>query len=344
MQRQSLIFTQPHHVEIHEETLPPLASHQVLVQTLVSAISAGTEMLVYRGQLPPDLTLDETINALSSTTQYPLKYGYAAVGRIIAVGHDIDPSWQDQFVFAFNPHESHFIADPAHLIPLPDSLPPETASLLPNMETAVSFVMDSQPMIGEQVAVFGQGVVGLLTTHLLAQYPLASLVSLDAYPLRRALSQKWGATTSLDPTQPDALPQLMAALQSERLHTTADLTLELSGNPQALDMAIGVTGFGGRILIGSWYGQKQASLNLGGHFHRSHMHLISSQVSHINPQWQGRWNKERRLQTAVHHLHHLPTTELITHRIPFTQAPAIYRQLHQSPKAILQVILTYPTE
>ena len=342
MLRHSLIFTQPHRVEIHEETLPPLAPHQVLIQTYASAISAGTEMLVYRAQLPSDMALDDTISSLAGTTQYPLKYGYAAVGRIIEIGREVDKSWHGRFVFAFNPHESHFIADPAHLIPLPDTLPPETAVLLPNMETAVSFLMDAQPMIGEQVAVFGQGVVGLLTTYLLAQLPLASLVTLDGYAPRRTLSQKWSATATLDPTQPNLLPQLITALQGQSPYPAADLTFELSGNPQALDMAISVTGFNGRLLIGSWYGQKRANLNLGGHFHRSHMRLISSQVSHINPQWQGRWSKERRLETAVHHLHRLPTTDLISHHIPFSQAPTIYQQLHQSPANILQVIFKYP--
>ncbi|MCB8945764.1 MAG: zinc-binding alcohol dehydrogenase [Ardenticatenaceae bacterium] len=341
MYRLSLLFTQPFQLEIREETLPPLKANQVLVQTHASAISAGTEMLVYRGQLPTDMALDATISSLAGAAQYPLKYGYAAVGRVIELGREVDKSWHGRFVFAFNPHESHFIADPAQLIPLPESLPPQTAVLLPNMETAVSFLMDAQPMIGEQVAVFGQGVVGLLTTHLLAQLPLASLVTLDGYALRRALSQKWGATAVFDPTQPSIQPQLITALQADRPYPAADLTFELSGNPQALDMAIAVTGFNGRLLIGSWYGQKRAHLNLGGHFHRSHMRLISSQVSHINPQWQGRWSKERRLATAVHHLHHLPTTDLITHHLPFTQAPAIYQQLHEAPENIIQIIMNY---
>jgi threonine dehydrogenase-like Zn-dependent dehydrogenase len=288
------------------------------------------------------MALDETISSLSGAAQYPLKYGYATVGRVIEVGSDVDPNWHGRVVFAFNPHESHFIANPTDLILLPDSLSPETAVLLPNMETAVSFIMDSQPMIGEQVAVFGQGVVGLLTTYLLAQLPLASLVTLDGYAQRRTLSQKWGATAAFDPSQSDLLPQLINALQEERPYPAADLTFELSGNPQALDIAINITGFNGRLLIGSWYGQKRANLNLGGHFHRSHLRLISSQVSHINPRWQGRWSKERRLQTAVHHLQHLPTTDLITHHIPFSQAPAIYQQLHESPENILQVIFNYP--
>ena len=106
---------------------------------------------------------DATIESLSSGG-YPQKYGYAAVGQVVEVGAALDNSWLGQDVFAFQPHQSHFIAKPDELMSLPEGMLPETAVFLPNMETAVSFIMDAQPSIGEQAAVFGQGIVGLLTT------------------------------------------------------------------------------------------------------------------------------------------------------------------------------------
>ncbi|MCZ7668829.1 MAG: hypothetical protein M5U34_17320 [Chloroflexi bacterium] len=144
---------------------------EILVQTAVSAISPGTEMLLYRGQMPSDMALDDTITALDGVITYPLKYGYAAVGQVVENGQGCCDGVARRFVFAFNPHESHFITKPGDMLPLPDGMEPETAVFLPNMETAVSFVMDGRPVIGERVAVFGQGVVGLLTTSLLAQFP-----------------------------------------------------------------------------------------------------------------------------------------------------------------------------
>ncbi len=320
---------------IVEEDVPVLETGEVLVKTAVSGISAGTEMLAFRGQLPPELSLDATIDSLSSEIKYPFKYGYCAVGKVVELGKEVDTSWLNRTVFSFNPHESHFAANVAGLIPLPKELDDETAVLLPNMETAVSFLMDSQPMIGERVVVFGQGVVGLLTTFLLAQFPLASLMTVDSIPARQKLSKQWGATAVIDPTSPDAIAQIKALGK-------ADLVLELSGNPKALDTAIEVVGYNGRILIGSWYGQKRADLNLGSHFHRNHIKLISSQVSTMNPQWRGRWTKERRMETAVHQLQKLTTTtNLITHRTPISQASQIYQQLDQSPQKIIQSILTY---
>lgn len=335
----SLLFVEPYKVTTQQSPLAHPGADEVLVQTLVSAISPGTEMLLYRGQMPMGLAVDETIEALSGEFKYPLKYGYAAVGRVVELGEGVSPDWMDRLVFAFNPHESHFAAKPEHLLPVPAGMSPETAVFLPNMETAVSFLMDAQPMIGEQVAVFGQGIVGLLTTALLAQMPLASLVTFDSYPLRREWSAKLGASAALPPTVEKG--KIQAVLQGERPYTGADLTFELSGNPAALDQAIGVTGYNGRILVGSWYGQKQAHLNLGGKFHRSHMKIISSQVSHMAPQWHGRWTKPRRLQTAWQMLGRLQPEQLVTHRFAIQDGAQAYQLLDQSPEKAIQVLLTY---
>jgi len=157
-----------------------------------------------------------TIAALAGTVGFPLKYGYAAVGQVVAVGAQVAPEWQDRLVFSFHPHESHFLASLAELMPVPSGVPPETAAFLPNMETAVNFLMDGQPLIGEQVVIFGQGVVGLLTTALLARLPLAGLITLDRYTLRRETSLALGAHASLDPAEPQVLMRLRALLQQDQ--------------------------------------------------------------------------------------------------------------------------------
>jgi len=292
----------------------------MLVQTIVSAISPGTELLIYRGQAPAELAVDETISALSGLFGLPIKYGYAVVGRVIGVGAGVAPEWEGRLVFAFHPHASHFLATPDELLMLPADLSPEDAVFFPNMETAVTFMLDGQPLMGEQVAVFGQGIVGLLLTALLSRLPLASLVTLDLYPRRRQVSQDLGAHASLYPSAQDAHEQLLSHLQDTRPYPGADLTYEISGNPDALDSAIAATGFSGRVVIGSWYGKKRADLNLGGYFHRSRVLLISSQVSTIAPNLTGRWNKSRRYQTTWQILQQIKPAGFITHRFPITQA------------------------
>ncbi len=171
MLKKALYFTAPHQVSLREEPLAAPAPGQVLVQTLMSAISPGTELLIYRGQAPKDLVADTALAALTGTLAFPLKYGYSAVGRVVELGPGVPAHWQGTLVFAFNPHEELFLADPAELLPVPPGLGPEEAVFLPNLQTAVTLVLDGKPLIGEKVAVFGQGIVGLLLTALLASFP-----------------------------------------------------------------------------------------------------------------------------------------------------------------------------
>ena len=137
--RLSLYFTDPRQVMVQEEELPKMGDHQVLVETLLSAISPGTESLIYRGEFPGSISKDENIVSLPGGFSYPMKYGYSAVGRVLDTGKDVDPEWKDRLVMAFNPHESHFLADPERLMPFPEDIRPEDGVFLPNMETAVNF-------------------------------------------------------------------------------------------------------------------------------------------------------------------------------------------------------------
>jgi threonine dehydrogenase-like Zn-dependent dehydrogenase len=204
------------------------------------------------------------------------------------------------------------------------------------METAVNLVQDAAPILGEQTLVFGQGIVGLLTTALLAEFPLASLVTCDCYPLRREASLSLGVTAVFDPYAEDFRKRTR-----ELLPSGADLAIELSGSPAALDDAIALTGYSGRVVVGSWYGQKKAALDLGGTFHRSRIQLISSQVSTIAPGLRGRWDKARRFGVAWEALRRIQPAKWITHRYPLDEAKEAYRLLDLSPEETIQVIFGY---
>jgi 2-desacetyl-2-hydroxyethyl bacteriochlorophyllide A dehydrogenase len=341
MHRQALFFTGPRQVAVHREALAAPAFGQVLVQTIISAISPGTEVLIYRGQAPRDLAQDEIIAALAGDFSFPLKYGYALVGQVVALGPGVSPEWEGRLVFAFHPHESHFLATPDELQMLPLYLTPEDSVFFPNMETAVTFMLDGRPLVGEQVAIFGQGIVGLLLTALLARCPLSSLVTLDLYPKRRLFSEELGASLSLDPTTSDLEQRLLGCLQGAGPYPGADLTYEISGNPEALDQAIAVTGFHGRVVIGSWYGLKRSDLNLGGRFHRSRVRLISSQVSSIPPELSGRWSRARRNHITWQMREEIKPARFITHRFPIAEAAQAYELLDRNPGEAIQVVLEY---
>jgi 2-desacetyl-2-hydroxyethyl bacteriochlorophyllide A dehydrogenase len=335
VKRQTLYFTAPRAVELREETLPELGAEEVLVETVCSAISAGTEMLVYQGHFPRDIETDSLISSLRGSLEYPLAYGYACVGKIRETGPQVDKSMRDQLVFAFQPHTSHFIANPDSFFPIPRSIAPETACFLPNTETAINLVQDAAPIFGECVLVLGQGVVGLLTAALLSEFPLETLVTADCFELRRN-SSPVPDRSSLDPYSPNFHKEAMRLLNG-----SADLTFELSGRPETLNDALAITGFCGRIVIGSWYGEKRAEIDLGGAFHRSRIKLISSQVSTLAPELSGRWNKARRFNTAWKVLERIKPEKWITHRFAISDAEKAYQLLDQNPQETIQVIFNY---
>lgn len=332
MLRTSVVFTAPHHVETISEALPAAKPGDLLVQTEISAISSGTEMLFYRGLAPEGIAVDAALGSLGQEPpRYPLRYGYACVGRVVDVRAPGDRAWLHRRVFAFHPHTSHFWAAGDQLLPVPDSLSSVRAAFLPNMETAVNLVMDGQPILNERVAVVGQGVVGLLTVAVLSLFPLHSLAAVDPLPQRRSLALALGADEALG----------LLDVQQLESWQPADLTYELSGNPAALNTALALTGFAGRVVIGSWYGQKQAPIDLGGVFHRSRIRLLASQVSTIDPRWSGRWDKERRFASAWQLLQQLPLEQLASHRIAVEDAASAYQLIDHQPQDTVQVILTY---
>ena len=325
---QALFFEAPYQVSVHEELVPVSMEDQAFVRTHLSAISAGTEMLFYRGQFPKDMAVDESIASLQmQKADYPLKYGYAAVGVVEKVGEKFPKTWLGRRVFSFQAHQSHFLARESELFLIPDDISNEEAVFMPNMETALNLVMDAHPLIGERVIVFGQGVIGLLTTALLAQFPLKKVVVVDPYRLRRKTALNLGADEALAPGE----------VEDEDF----DLALELSGVPDALNESLKMVGYGGRIIVGSWYGQRAVSLDLGGSFHRNRIKLISSQVSTISPNYRGRWDKSRRFELAWEKLRQVRPSEFISLRIPLEEAGQAYHMLDTRPQDLLQVVFEY---
>lgn len=337
MIRKTIYFSAPGRVELREEPLPAPTEDEVLVETCVSAISAGTEMLIYRGQFPRDLA--DSRDAVSSSLSFPVAYGYACVGRVTEIGKSVGEEWQDRMVFAFEPHASRFIAKPQSLFSIPATLAPETAVFLPNMETAVNLVQDAAPILGECALILGQGAVGLLVAALLHEFPLSQLVTTDRFGLRRQTSLDIGVQDSLDPARGDW--HVAALNHTPHNGDGFDLTLELTGNPSALDDAIALTRFSGRIIVGSWYGEKRAAVDLGGGFHRSRIKLVSSQVSSIAPELAGRWDKSRRFEVAWSALERIRPEKWITHRFPVDKAAEAYQLLDKSPAQAIQVVFSY---
>ena len=217
---------------------------------------------------------------------------------------------------------------------LPDRLPPELGVFLANCETALNVVLDAHPRLGEDVAVIGQGVVGLLLTQLL-NLAGARITAVEPIAIRRELAIRCGADEAVAPD--DALARIATRTNGRG----ADVVIEASGNASALQLAIDAAAFQASVVVCSWYGTKPVSLDLGSRFHRARLRLVSSQVSELDPALAPRWDRRRRREVSLSLLGELLLGPLITHRIPFARASEAYELVDQRPEETVQVILTY---
>ena len=331
MMASAVWFPRARTVEVRDEELRAPGSHEIRVRAILSALSHGTEMLVYRGEVTEALPLD--LATLAGSYSFPVKYGYASVGRAVAIGAAVTRIKDGDLVFALHPHQDEYVVPEELACPLPSGLSPEVGVFLANLDTALNVVLDAHPRLGETVAVFGQGVVGLLLTQLLHRAG-ARVIAVEPTPLRRAFAERCGAIA------------VIASGEATRVRSLtngrgADLAIEASGSAAALQGAIDCVAVGATVVVCSWYGTKPVPLDLGGRFHRGRVQIRSSQVGDIDGALRPRWGRERRLALATDLLPELQLTELITHRFPFARAAEAYALLDERPAETVQVVLEY---
>jgi threonine dehydrogenase-like Zn-dependent dehydrogenase len=310
----ALFHTGPRRVEIRELPPPRPAAGEVLVRTLSSGISGGTERLVYRGEIPADLALDDTIDALGGTFSYPFAYGYACVGDVAGSG---------QRVFAFHPHQDVFTARADDLVPLP-AVDPAAATLFPLVETALQVTLDAGDGFRDRVAVLGAGVLGLLTGLLLQRAGWRPLLA-EPQEWRRDLARSLGVPAA----EPAELPR------------EVPLVIDASGNPEAPALALDLLAHEGTLLIASWFGTKPVVLPLGGAFHRRRLTIRSTQVSTVPARQSGNWTRARRRRETVALLTELPLARLCTDVFDFGAAAEAFRAVDQGRPGLMHAVLNY---
>jgi 2-desacetyl-2-hydroxyethyl bacteriochlorophyllide A dehydrogenase len=325
-------FTALRTAELRPETVPPPGPGEVRVRSLVSAMSHGTEMLVYRGEVPPDLPLD--LPTLAGDFTFPIKHGYATVGRVMESGTEHLSS--GDLVFVHHPHQEVFTVPEDLPVPLPDGTDPATGVFFANLETALNVVHDTPLRLGETALVFGQGVVGLLITQLLKRAGAHRVLVVEPVNRRRKLALEVGADAAFEPGE-DLLGEILEATGGRG----ADVAVEASSSGTALQAAVDAVAAEGTVVVASWYGTKPVTLSLGGHFHRGRVRVRSSQVGRVNPELGPRWDRDRRTEATLDLLARLRLKELVSHRTPFGDAPRAYRLVDEDPGATVQVILLH---
>ena len=330
MTAHALQFAAPREVRIAPTTLPSPPPGSITVRTKYSGISAGTELLAYRGELEATMALDETLGALTGSFDYPFAFGYSCVGEVEQGTSSIS---EGSLVFAFHPHQDRFVVTENDALLLASGTDPRQATLFPLVETALQLTLDAGSVLGQTVVVVGLGPVGLLTALLLARSG-SQVVAAEPRRWRRDLAASLGIVV----VPPDELPQRVADDTDGR---GAPLLVELSGVPSALADGLALLAHEGTALVGSWYGAKPVPLPLGAHFHRRRLTVRSSQVSTVPASLSLWWDVARRRSTALALLGELPLAALATTEYPFNDAAEAYAAVDRGEAGVMHVALRY---
>ena len=310
--------------------MAPPGRGEVLVRTLFSGISSGTETLAYRGEIDPGVALDEGISSLEGSFSYPFRYGYSCVGVVERSCTDVP---EGSLVFAFHPHQAHFVAAGADLLPL-EGCDPRRATLLPHVETALQVSLDAGPVSHEHVVVQGLGAVGLLAAALLARAG-ARVLCVEPKPWRRRAAEDLG----LRCVEPGDVSGAVEEMTEGR---GAALVVEASGDPGALGQGLDLLAHEGAALVVSWYGSKEVPLPLGGAFHRRRLAIRSTQVSTIPAHLTRTWTIARRRRVATSLLGELPLDALATHTFPLERAAEAFDAVDRGEEGLVHAALSYP--
>lgn len=305
--------------ELRRETLPPLAAGEVHVRSVYSAISRGTESLVFRGEVPPSEYRRMRAPFQQGDFPAPVKYGYINVGVVEAGCGAQAEALVGRRVFCLYPHQQAYIVPATAVVPLPDAVPSERAVLAANLETAINAVWDASPTLGDRIAVVGGGVLGALVAWLCARIPGTEVELIDLDPSRSALAAAFGAGF--------ALPHGARA--------NCDLVIHASGAPAGLARALELAGDEATVLEMSWYGQRSVALALGEAFHARRLTLRSSQVGRLPPRQAPRWDYRRRMELALSLLVDSLPDVLISGESEFANLPDTLQRLSSTPAGAL---------
>jgi NADPH:quinone reductase-like Zn-dependent oxidoreductase len=287
--------------EIRREVLDTPGAGEVRVRSLYSAISRGTESLVFAGRVPESEFTRMRAPFMAGDFPFPVKYGYATVGRV----EDGSTALSGKNVFALYPHQTRFNLPAASALVLPDNVSPHRAVLAANMETALNGVWDAAPGPADHIAIIGAGVVGSLVAYLCGRLPAAQVTLVDINPARAELASALGVSFA----------------EPAKAERDCDLVVHASGSPDGLSTALELAGDEATVLEMSWYGDRVVSTLLGGPFHSRRLRLISSQVGSIAPSHRPRWSHHRRLAAAVGLLADARLDVLLAPEIAFSDLP-----------------------
>jgi NADPH:quinone reductase-like Zn-dependent oxidoreductase len=310
--------------EIRRVELRAPGDGELLIRTLCSGISRGTETLVFQGLVPQSQYGVMRAPFQEGDFPGPVKYGYLNVGVV----EEGDPALVGRTVFCLYPHQTRYVAPASAVTPLPETVPAERAVLAGTMETAVNALWDAAPMLGDRIAVVGAGMVGCCIAAVLGRIPGTRVELIDSDPARARTAEALGV--------PFALPGQAAG--------GCDIVLHASASQAGLATALELLAPDGEVIELSWYGEKKVSVPLGESFHSRRLAIRSSQVGSLPPARRASRTYADRMALALDLLADPALETLITGTSEFGELPDVMRRITDGELPALCHLITYGDE
>ena len=307
--------------EIRPVRLPEPGADDVVVRTLCSGISRGTETLVFRGEVPKSQYGVMRAPFQDGEFPGPVKYGYLNVGVVEHGPRDL----LDRTVFCLYPHQTAYVVPAADVLPVPDRVPPERAVLAGAVETAVNALWDAAPLVGDRITVVGAGMIGCCVARLLTRFPAVDVTVVDVDPAKAKVVTRLGAGFASPAEAKDG----------------RDLVVHASATSSGLQLALDLLAREGTVIDLSWYGDAEVQLSLGGAFHSGRLRIRSSQVGTVSPARSGSRTLVDRRALALDLLRDPAFDALITGVSPFDELPDLMSRLAAGSQSALCHTVSY---
>jgi len=306
---------------LREAVLPEPGADDVLVRTLCSGVSRGTETLVFRGGVPA--SQHDAMRAPFQEGEFPgpVKYGYLNVG-IVEHG---PVELKGRTVFCLYPHQTRYVVPASAVTVVPDDVPPGRAILAGTVETAVNAVWDAGPQLGDRIAVVGAGMVGASVAKLLAGFPATRVQLVDVDESKAEIA----AALGVDFATPD------------EAEGDCDLVVHASATDAGLTRSLQLLATEGEVVELSWYGDREVRIPLGEHFHSKRLAIRCSQVGMVSPARRGRHDYADRLAIALGLLADSAFDALVSAECAFEDLPAVLPRLAANELSALCLRVMY---
>jgi 2-desacetyl-2-hydroxyethyl bacteriochlorophyllide A dehydrogenase len=339
-------FVAPYDVALVAYDAQPLVPGSVRVRTWYSGVSAGTELTAYRGSNPYLTRTWDAGRRLfvpgAPTFAYPVEgWGYSEVGEVVEVAEDVDRPAVGDVVHGIWGHRSEAVLPAAAVA---DRLwmgeDPVSGTFARVGSIALNALLAADVRLGDRVAVFGQGVIGLLATRL-AVLAGAEVVAVDSIEPRLDAAHAMGAAHVVRADTPDGAGAVVRAWSGGG---GVDSAIELSGNDRALHEAVRSVVVDGTVAASGFYQGGAEHLRLGEEFHHNRVRIVASQISGTPVGLGPRWDQPRLVRTFMDQVRRgrVDARSLVTDVVEAADVAAVFERLDRGDPGILQAVLRFP--